>query len=191
MNAMRRAGGLVTAEFSLVLVVFLTVACGVLEVGRAMYLYNALYMVTQRAALAAASADFSNPQAMAAVRQRAVLRTMPGNLIMGAPVSDAHVRIDYMSLSGAGTEVMQPIAAGNMPACPVNNRIACMKDPNSAACIRLVRVRICDPAVTDKCDLTAYRAMFPLVKLPLQLPMSTTIAAVETLGAAPGDEPCP
>ena len=66
-----------------------------------------------------------------------------------------------------------------------------MKDPNSAACIRLVRVRICDPAVTDKCDLTAYRAMFPLVKLPLELPMSTTIAAVETLGAAPGDEPCP
>lgn len=191
MSAMRRPAGLVTAEFSLVLVVFLTITCGVLEVGRAMYLYNALYMVTQRAATAAASADFSNPQAMAEVRRQAVLRTTPGNLIMGAPVSDAHVRIDYLSVAGTGTEVMQPIAAGDMPACPVNNRIACMKDPNHAACIRLVRVRICDPAVTDKCQLTAYRAMFPLVELPLQLPMSATIAAAETLGAAPGDGPCP
>ena len=191
MSAVRRAGGMVTAEFSVILVLFLTIACGVLEVGRAMYLYNALYMVTQRAAVAAASADFSSADAMAVVRQRAVLRNTPGNLVMGAPVSDAHVRIDYLSLSGAAGEVVQPIAAANMPACPVNNRITCMKDPNSAACIRLVRVRICDPAVTDKCERTAYRTMFPLVALPLTLPISTTITSAETLGAMAGDGPCP
>lgn len=190
MSARRRAGGLVTAEFSLVLVLFLTMTFGVLEVGRAMYMFNVLRMVTQRAAQAAANADFSDPEAMAAVRRYAVMRSTPGALIMGAPVTDDHVRIDYLSLAGAAGKAMVPIAAGGMPACPVNNRIACMHDPNGAACIRLVRVRICDPADTGTCRHTPYRTMFPLVRLPLQLPLAPTVAGAETLGAMPGDGPC-
>lgn len=190
MSARRRAAGLVTAEFSVVLVLFLTITFGVMEVGRAMYMFNVLRMVTQRAAAAAANADFSNPDAMAAVRRYAVMRSTPGALIMGAPVTDDHVRIDYLSLSGQAGSVIKPIAAGAMPACPVNNRIACMQDPNGAACIRLVRVRICDPADAGSCRHSAYRTMFPLVQLPLQLPLASAIAAAETLGARPGDAPC-
>ncbi|KQQ32504.1 hypothetical protein ASF61_15030 [Duganella sp. Leaf126] len=188
---MRRPGGLVTAEFSVVLLLFLLFTCGVLEVGRAMYLVNALRMVTQRAAAAAARTDFSDPAALQAVRQQAVMRSTPGTLVMGAPVSDAHVRIDYLSLSGPAGDTMQPVSAADMPACPVNNRIACMKDPYGAGCIRLVRARLCDPAVSDRCQGTAYRALFPLVRLPMALPVSTAIASADTLGASPGDGPCP
>lgn len=190
MTAVRRVGGLVTAEFSVVLVLFLTLTFCVLEVGRAMYMFNVLHMVTQRAAMAAANADFSDPAAMAAVRRYAVMRSTPGALIMGAPVTDDHVRIDYLSLSGTAAKVMTPIAAGGMPVCPVNNRIACMQDPNGAACIRLVRARICDPADADTCRHSAYRTMFPLVLLPVRLPLATAIASAETLGARPGDVPC-
>ena len=190
MSAPGKPKGLVTAEFSVVLVLFLVLTCGVLEVGRAMYVLNALRMVTQRAATAAAHTDFSNPAALQAVRQQAVMRSTPGTLVMGAPVSDAHVRIDYLSLSGPGGALVKPIAAADLPACPVNNRLACIKDPYGAACIRLVRVRICDPAVTDRCQSTAYRAMFPLVRLPIALPLSTTIVGADTLGAVAGDGPC-
>lgn len=191
MSAARRPAGLVTAEFSLVLVVFLMFACALLEMARAMYLFNTLPMVTQRAALRAANTDFTNAAALQAVRQQAVLRDSPGLLLLGEPVSDAHVRISYLSLSGPDAAMMTPLATGALPACPVNNRIACLKDPYAAACIRLVKAQICDPAITASCEPIAYRSIFSSVPLPLKLPIATAIVPAETLGAMPGDAPCP
>jgi hypothetical protein len=183
--------GVVAVEFSLVLLLFVLVAFGVLELARVLYLYNTLQMVTQRAASAAAVTDYRNAAAMNTLRQRAVLRTTPGTLAFGEPVSDAHVRIDYLSLSDAGTVTMTPIPAASLPSCPVNNRINCMKDPYGASCIRLVRAQICDPAVTDSCVNVRYQGLFSLVSLPVSLPRSTAIVSAETLGAVPGDAPCP
>ena len=191
MSAARQPGGMVTAEFSLVLVVFLMFCCALLELGRVLYLFNTLPMVTQRAALRAASTDFSNPAALQAVRQQALFRDSPGGLLLGEPVSDAHVRISYLSLSGPDGEAMTPIAAGAMPACPVNNRIACLKNPYAAACIRLVKVEICDPAVTASCERVAYRSVFSPLPLPVRLPIAMAIVPAESLGALPGDAPCP
>lgn len=187
----RAADGVVAVEFSLVLMLFLLLAFGVLELARVLYLYNTLQIVTQRAASLASVTDFHDAAAMSSVRQRAVLRGTPGTLAFGEPVSDAHVRIDYLSLSDSGAITMTPIATAALPSCPVNNRVNCLKDPYGASCIRLVRAQICDPAVTDSCANVRYQGLFSLVSLPISLPKATAIVSAETLGAMPGDTPCP
>jgi hypothetical protein len=186
----RACGGAFTAEFALAVVVFLMVVCAVLELARVMYMFNTLQMVTHRAAALAANADFSKTGVMDAVRQRAIFRTSPGMLAMGAPVTDAHVRIEYLSLAGAGT-TMRPIAAADLPACPANNRIVCMRNPYAASCIRLVQVQICDPAQSGECRNVGYKALFSFVGVPINLPKATAIVNAETLGALPGQAPCP
>jgi len=185
------ASGVVAVEFSLVLMLFLLLVFGVLELARAMYLYNTLQVVTQRAARLAANTNFRDAAAMSALRQQAVFRSTPGLLMLGDPVTDAHVRIDYLALQDAGAVTLSPMAAAALPSCPVNNRINCMKDPYGASCIRLVRAQICDPAVTDRCANVPYQTLFSLVSLPLSLPRSTAIVSAETLGAVVGDTPCP
>ncbi|HEX8404002.1 MAG TPA: TadE family protein [Duganella sp.] len=188
---LRASAGAVTAEFAMVVIVFLVIVCGVLELARVMYMFNTLQMVTQRAAALAANADFSNAAAMNAVRQSAVFRNSPGMLAMGTPVTDAHVRIDYLSLGAAGGTAMAPITTAALPACPANNRVTCMRDPYDASCVRLVRVRICDPAQAGECRNVRYQALFSFVGMPLTLPRATAIATAETLGAPPGQAPCP
>ncbi|WP_116994474.1 hypothetical protein [Duganella sp. BJB476] len=94
---------------------------------------------------------------MATVRQTAIFRQGPGGLPLGAPITDAYVRIDYMAqLRGSdGTLTSVPIAPANLPACPASNRLVCMNDPYDASCISLVRVRICDPASAGSCPPSA------------------------------------
>src|SRR5471032_3409781 len=188
---MRPQAGVFAVEFSMVLVLFLTIAFGVLELARVMYLFNTLEEVTRRAASLAANTDFQDASAMSAVRQAAVLRASPGTLTLGAPVTDAYVRIDYLSLSNTGAVTMTAIPAAALPSCAVNNRISCMKNPYDASCIRLVRARICDPAVTGSCNRVQYKTLLSLVSLPLNLPTATAIVPAETLGAPAGAAPCP
>jgi hypothetical protein len=182
--------GVVTAEFSIVLVWFMLLCCGVLELARVLYMFNTLQAVTLRAASTAAHTDFSDPAALAALRQQALLRDGAGGLVLGAPVSAAYVRIDYLALTSNGA-AMTPIAAAALPACPANNRLVCMKDPYDASCIRLVRARICDPADSGECRAVLYQPLFSFLSLPLTLPTASAIAAAETLGALPGAAPCP
>jgi hypothetical protein len=185
-----RAGS-VTIEFSLVLVLLLTLVLGVLELARAMYLFNALQDVTRRAAALAAQADFSDASAMDKVRQRALLRDSPGAMTWGAPVTDRHIRIDYLSLGNAAAPLILPIPAAALPACPANNQINCMRNPYGASCIRLVRARICDPAQAGACAHVRYQTMLSFIALPMDLPLATAITPAETLGAAAGAVPCP
>lgn len=184
-------GGIVTVEFSLALMLFLTIAIAVIEFARAMYIYNTLEMVTQRAATLAANVDFHDAAAMSQVRQKAIFRDNAGTLMLGDPVTDAHVRIDYLALTYAGTPALTEIATAALPACTVNNRVTCMKDPYDASCIRFVRARICDPGVTSSCNSVQYKSLFSLVTLPLNLPKATAITNAETLGATVGAAPCP
>jgi hypothetical protein len=186
----RACAGAFTAEFAFVIILFLMIVGAVFELARVMYMFNTLQMVTQRAAQLASNADFSNGAAMNAVRQRAIFRDSPGLLAAGAPVSDAHVRIDYLSLSGAGVK-MAAVTSATMPVCPANNRVNCMRDPYGASCVRLVRVRICDPADTGQCRNVHYQALFSFLDIPITLPKATSIVNAETLGALPGQAPCP
>lgn len=187
----RAQAGSTVAEFAVLLIIVLTFACAVLELARVMYLYNTLQVVTQRAAALAANVGFQDAAALGDVRRQAIFRDAAGGLILGAPVTDAHVRIDYLSLSGPNGAMMTPIPAAGLPSCPANNRVACMADPYGAGCIRLVRARICDPAVAEACNSVRYQALFSFLGLRLNLPKATAITSAETLGAPPGQAPCP
>lgn len=187
----RASAGAVTAEFAIVVSMFLMLVCGVIELARIIYMLNTLPVVTQRAVTAAANADFSDPATMSGVRQQAIFRASAGTLAIGAPVTDEYVRIDYLSLADAGGTAMAEIPAASLPSCPANNRITCMEDPYGASCIRLVRARICDPAVSGQCNRVGYQPLFSFVGMAFELPTATAVASVETLGAPPGAAPCP
>lgn len=191
-RARHAPAGSVTVEFALGVVIFFIVLFGVLELARAFYVASTVVEATRRAAYAAAVTDFSNPDAMNALRQSAVLRTSPGMMPMGAPVTDAYIRIDYMSLARAGDGALSltPIPEGGRPACPARARILCTTDPNGPQCIRFVRVRLCAPS-DAACGPVPYQPMLPFTGLGFNLPTATTIAKAESLGFQPGSALCP
>lgn len=184
--------GATVAEFALTVVMFLGALFFVIEAMRVLYLWNTLQEATRRAAYLAAVSDFSNPAVMDAIRQSAVLRGGAGHLPLGAPVSDAHIRIDYLSLTRSadgGSLAMTPIPAANMPACPARAHFNCVANPYGPSCIRFVRARLCAPG-TD-CDAVNYQPIFPLTGIHHALSQATTIAKAESLGYQPGSPLCP
>ncbi|SHM36618.1 TadE-like protein [Duganella sacchari] len=183
--------GATTAEFALSAVIFFTVLFFVIELARVVYVWNTLQEVTRRAAYAAAVSDFSNPAVMDSVRQAAILRDSSGLLPLGDPVTDAHIRIDYLALTrnANGSLAMTPIPTASLPACPARVHINCIANPNGSSCIRFVRARLCAPG-TD-CDEVRYRPFFPLTGLSHALPTATTISKAESLGYQPGNTLCP
>jgi hypothetical protein len=180
--------GTAAVEFSLVVIIFLTLVFGIIEMARVVYVINTLYLVTQRAAQAAAKTDVKDDTAKELIRQKAIFRTSPGMLAVAEPVTDAHVRIDYMFLkvNGDNSLTPEPINSVDLPANPASNRVTCLSDPNDARCVRFVRVRICDPTDTTECKAVRYRTIVPLVDLPLDLPYATTIVMAEGLGYTEG-----
>lgn len=186
-----RQAGAFAVEFGLVAMVFLTIVFTIMEISRAMYMWNALQEVTRRAARDAAMTDFSNPGAMDAVRQNAIFRDTPGVLMLGAPVTNQHIRIDYMALQNAPNNSlnMVQIPTAALPACPTRNKIICTASPGAPNCIRMVRVRICQPGGGD-CGTIAYQSMVPFINFPLTVPVSETIIRAETLGYVPGMAAC-
>lgn len=185
--------GSTAVELAFVLIPFLMFLFGVIELARAIFVLNTLQEVTRRAASAAAHVDFQDETAKSAVRQNALFRTTAGQLIMGDPVTDQHIRIDYLALvrTAGGSMTLTPIPTSSMPSCPARNRLTCMANPHDASCIRFVRVRVCDPAASGVCTPVRYNAMLSLISLPLDLPISTTIASAESLGHESGMTPCP
>lgn len=182
--------GAFVIELALVILAFFTFMFCAIEVARVMYMWNTLQEVTRRAASAAASTSFSDVTAMNTLRQQAVFRSSPGTLVAGDPVTDAHVRIDYMALPRAadGTMTLSAIAPADLPTSPTRNHIACMANPNATNCIRFVRVRICAPGADPSvCDSIEYVPMLPLISFSsLRLPPSTTIMMAESLGYESG-----
>jgi hypothetical protein len=184
--------GAAVAEFALSVVIFFVALFFVMELARVLYLWNTLQEATRRAAAAAAVSDFSNAATMNAIRQAAVLRDSAGSLPLGTPVTDAHIRIDYLSLTrNADSSLsMTPIPAASLPACPARAHINCIANPNGASCIRFVRVRLCAPG-TDACGDVQYQPLFPLTGINHVLPQATTITKAESLGYRPGSTLCP
>lgn len=190
--AFTNQAGATAVEFALLLGFFLTIVFGILEITRVMYVYNTLQEVTRRAANAAATSDFSNVSKTNSIRYNAIFRSTPGELLLASPVTDAHVRIEYLSLvrQSGGSTTMTPIPSGSLPACPTRNRQICMADPNAANCIRFVRVSVCDTANVDGCDRITYSSFTQLVPFPVRLPTAATIVPAESLGFLPGAVPC-
>jgi hypothetical protein len=184
----RRQRGAFAIEFSLVFLLFLTMVLSIMEVSRALYLWNTLQEVTRRAARSAATTDFSDPAAREQLRLDAMFSSN-GKLAFGTPVTHQHLTVDYLSLQySGGVSTPVPIPSGAMPGCPARNRLTCTANPNSPSCIRFVRVRVCSPGTN--CDPVPHTTLSSLVTLPVDLPTSTTIMRAESLGYRPGMPMC-
>lgn len=184
----RKQAGVAAVEFALVAIIFFTLIFGVLEIARAMYICNTLQEVTRRAAELAAKTDFSDTAAMQRVREAAIFRNSPGYLAFAEPVSDINIRIDYLPVT-RDSAVLPTAPIQALPTSPLENQAICMNDPNDARCIRLVRVRICQPGGVDQCDPVPYQSIASLAPFSFNLPTSTTIVIAETLGRPAGLPP--
>jgi Flp pilus assembly protein TadG len=183
----RKQRGVAAVEFALVMLPLFLVLFGVIEIARAMYICNTLQEVTRRAAALAANADFSSTTAMQKVREQAVFRDSPGFLVFAEPITEAHVKIEYMWIERSGTTLTKTvIPAGALPASPAANYAKCLTNPYCEGCIRLVRVRVCEPTNDANCTPVTYQSLTSLVRLPFHLPFSTTIVNAETLGVPAG-----
>jgi hypothetical protein len=182
--------GSAAVELAIVAIIFFTLLFSIMEIARAMYICNTLQEVTRRAAQAASYTDFTDTGAMQRIHEDAVFRQSPGTLLFAEPVTDAHVRIDYLAITqnGAtlGTAPVHPL-----PASPDENHETCMRERYSARCIRLVRVRICQPGEGNQCDPVPYRPLVSLIPLSFALPVSTTMTVAESLGRPAGLPPGP
>lgn len=188
-----REAGTAAVEFAVIAIVFFTLIFAVLELARAMYMFNTLQEVTRRAAAAAVSVNFHDDDELANVREQAIFRNAAGTLVLGDPVTPDHVRIDYMSVSRSsdGTLDLQPIAPSSLPGCPAANRQICLADPNDSRCIRFVRVRICEPGDAGSCDRVPYKSLVSgLISLPVNLPRALTLVPAGSLGYTVGTMPC-
>ena len=198
MDRRQRQAGVFAVEFAMTAGVFFMFLFALLEVARAVYLWNLVPEITRRAARAAAVADFSNAARLQAVRAQAVLRAAPGRLPLGGAISDAYVRIDYLSQSAGGGGAPAALPVGVMPACPQRNRINCLENPHGASCIRFVRAQLCVPGTAGSCERVPYRPILPMLgKLftagtrAVSLPSGVTVAVAESLGYQDNPAFCP
>lgn len=180
--------GTFAVEFAIIFILLLTLLFGVIELARLMYMYNTLTEVTRRAGYAASVTNFRDQAAMELVRQRAIFREGPGGLVLGDPITDENILIDYLSLvrESGNALTLTPIPAMQLPASPQENRLICLRNPNDPTCMRFVRVRVCASSDTVSCHPVHYRSLFGLFPSIVPLPISTTISTVETLGDVPG-----
>jgi hypothetical protein len=188
----RRQRGAVAVEFAMLAIIFFTIVFSVLELTRALYLFNTLQEVTRRAAAMAVNSHFDGTT-VSNIQKAALFADAKGNLILGEPVTPAHLKIEYLSVSrDATTGALALQSASPMPSCSAKNKLNCLTDPYSSSCIRFVRVRVCQPGGTADCAPVPYKMLFPLIDLSvLTLPRSTTIAPAQTLGFTFGSIPCP
>lgn len=188
-----RQEGTAAIEFALLALIFFTLVFGIIEVARLLYVYNTLQEVTRRAAAAAANVYARDDTALQKVKQYAVFRDSPGELLLAPPVSDANIRIEYLALkrdSASNALSLTKIDHDSLPSCAAQNRQICMRDPNADNCIRFVQVSVCDTANTGSCVPVTSKMLFPLVELGVALHKATTITPAESLGYSTGMPPC-
>jgi len=184
--------GVASVEFAVLAIVFFTLVLGTLELSRAMYVINTVYEATRYAARAASMVGHRDTAALDLIRQRAIFRASPGNLVLGAPINDRNIRIDYLALrrSETGSLTLEPIPAGSLPACARQNREICMTNPHAANCIRFVRARVCSADDDIRCQSAVFAPLVTLIPLSLDVPHATTIRPIESFGSMPEGTPC-
>lgn len=186
--------GTAAIEFALLAGIFFTLVFGIIEVARLMYVYGTLQEVTRRAAVAAANVYARDTAALNKVRQYAVFRDSPGELVLAPPVTDANIRIEYFALTRDSTSnelSLAKIDDNALPSCAAQNRQICMRDPNASNCIRFVQASVCDTANSGTCNPVTSQMLLPLVDLRVKLHKATTITPAESLGYTAGMSPCP
>lgn len=170
--------GFAAVEFAFCALFFFTFVFGMIELSRALYLWNTMTEVTRRAARAAAVSAFDEASKNV-VRRYAMFDS--SRLPLADTVTSAHLAIDYLQSDGA-----TPVAP--MPICPTVNLINCTANPNGPSCIRFVRVRLCLDGA-GSCSQIPYTSMTGLEHFApgsFSFPRFTTITPVGSLGREPG-----
>lgn len=176
--------GVATVEFALVALLFFTLLFGVIEFGRAIFLWNTVQEVTRHAARDATVSNFSDAAAMNQVKQNAIFRSTPGPLILGGAIDDTYVRINYLNASLNEVDISLT--------CPSQNISNCLSDPNGASCIRFVQARLCQP-VAGACNAVPYTPMVTLLApffAAVTIPPSQVVMPAESLGYRPSLGSC-
>jgi hypothetical protein len=177
--------GATAIEFALLSVLFFSFVFSILEVARLMYVYNTLQEVTRRAAAAAVNVYPTEDTRIASVKQAAIFRDTPGELVLAPPITDNNIRLEYLRYD------LSVIAPGSWPTSAANNRAICMANPHAANCIRFVQAQVCDDADTGTCTPVRSAMLFPLIDLRVMLHKAVTIAPIESLGYVQGTPPDP
>lgn len=187
-----RQRGATAVEFAIGATAFLMLVFGMIEVARAMYLWNTLASATRVAARAAAITDFNDATAMSGLLDRAVFKSVEGDLPMGDGIDGTYLQVDYVQSDGR-TRVSP------MPRCPAENVVECTRDPEGSSCIRFVRVQLCAaaPAADGSCaapvpfePMLAFEGLFP--KGVMKYPTFAAVTPAGTLGYVPGSSgSCP
>jgi hypothetical protein len=172
-------------EFALLSVLFFSFVFSILEVARLMYVYNTLQEVTRRAAAGAVNVYPTIDTDVARVKQAAIFRDTPGELVLAPPITDNNIRLDYLRYD------LSVIAPASWPSSAANNRAICMANPHAANCIRFVQAQVCDAADTGACTPVRSAMLFPLIDLRVQLHKAVTIAPIESFGYVQGTPPDP
>lgn len=173
--------GATAVEFALGAILFFTFVFGVLELARALYMWSTMVEVTRRAARFASTANFTDPAALAQLKNRAMFGELPGGMPLRGNLNENNLSVDFLN---ANLTRVDPL-----PACPEQNIINCTTDPDGPSCIRFVRVRLCVESSGAGCSRIDYvplvgAAFFP--GGPLQYPTFATVTPVATLGHQPG-----
>lgn len=176
--------GVAAVEFALLALIFFTFVFGIFEVARMMFVYNTLQEVTRRAAAAATHVYPKDASAIDKLKQDAVFRDTPGELVLVPPVSDQHIRLSYLKYD------LSVIPESSWPSDAAKNRQICTGNPHAANCIRFVQAQICEPDTTDTCRAVTSKMVFPLINWNLLLHKATTISPAGLLGYVPGTPPC-
>lgn len=180
----RRASqaGTTAVEFAVLAMFFFSLIVGIVEVARAMYMWNTASEITRRYARTLAVTNFRDGTALAAAREYAAFGRSDGSFPLSGTINGSHFQFSYLR-GDASTEVSP------LPACPEQNLINCAADAEGADCIRFVRVRLCDPASSGNCGAVAYPLMISLdTGLPdlFYFPSFTTVVPAAGFGHRPG-----
>ena len=174
----RKQRGVAAVEFGMLAMLFFTFVFGVIELARALYMWSSMVEVTRRAARTAAYSDFSSGAEMAALRSHAMFEHV-GGLPLRGEIGPGNLNIDYLNGN---------LARVTPPACPAQNYAICNADPDSPACIRFVRVRLCSESSGAACSHVDYvpimGTFFPAAAL--RYPTFATVTPAGSLGFRPG-----
>ncbi|MGB9150882.1 MAG: TadE family protein [Burkholderiales bacterium] len=189
-KSLRSQHGAAVVETALVFLFFFLLLCGIIEFGRAFFVWNTVQEVTRNAARSATVADFNDAAALSRVRQTAIFRTDSGPLIVMPEITDASILIRYLNASRT--------QASPSPRCQAENIRNCITDPNANNCIRFVEVTICGAGGNNgACGNISYTPWLPILggafdalTPNITIPKSRVVMPAETLGYTPGLPDC-
>ena len=197
----RRQGGVFAVEFAMLAMLFFIFLFALLEVARAVYLWNLVPEITRRAARAAAVTDFSNASAVQSVREQAVLRFGAGPAGRWAAPSATPMCASIICRKSSGGGGAGG-AAGERDAGLSATQPHQLPGRSARRQLHPLRARAAVPArrgnTGGSCERVPYRPILPMLEMlfpsgaqAVRLPSGVTLAVAESLGYQDNPAFCP